>query len=168
MTSVDSVELRAATKDQLLEMMAWFPDRASCEDWGGPKFRFPFTEASFLKNAHWGKMASYSLIAEDGALLGFGQYYLRVGRCQLARLVIAPAHRGRGLGKVLIARLMEIGCADMGVDECSLFVMEHNEPAVRCYRGMGFETAEYPGDMMPIERCIFMVRRGASSEAFSQ
>lgn len=51
------MKLVAATKEHVVEMMAWFPDRDSCGYWGGPMFRFPFTERSFLEDVAWGGIA---------------------------------------------------------------------------------------------------------------
>lgn len=152
------MKLLPARHGHLLELMSWFPDRESCEIWGGPDFRYPFTEASFVEDLHLDETAALCLLGEDDELLGFGQYYPREGRCHLARLVVPPHQRGRGLGRALITRLIEEGCADLGVGESSLFVLAHNEPAMRCYRGLGFEAAPYPGEMPEIEGCIYMVR----------
>lgn len=152
------MNLTPPSHDHLVEIMSWFPDRESCETWGGPQFRYPFTESSFVEDLRLDETTSLCLLGEDDELLGFGQYYLREGRCHLARLVVPPEKRGRGLGQRLIALLIEAGCEHLGVDESSLFVLAHNEPAVRCYRSLGFEATRYPGEMPEIENCIYMVR----------
>jgi len=140
------MKLQRATTDHLAEIMSWFPDRLSCEIWGGPHFRFPFTSASFLEDMRLKVFPSYVLVqADDDPPLGFGQYYLRAGRCHLGRLVISPEHRGQNLGKALIDGLVELGLQDLAVEECSLFVAEHN-PAMRLYERLGFVRTEYPED----------------------
>jgi len=138
------MKLLEAALEHLREMMGWFPDVAACRAWGGPEFRFPFTEATFLEDCRWESLASWALVKDDGALLGFGQFYLRAGRCHLGRLVISPAHRGRGLGHRLVGGLAELGCRRLGLTECSLFVVPENRVAVELYEKLGFRLAPYP------------------------
>lgn len=157
------MHLTTATSHHLTTLMSWFPDRKTCLNWGGPMFRFPFTAASFVEDIRWNTLPSYSLISEQDDLIGFGQYYLREGRCHLGRLAISPLYRGQGLGGILVEQLSEIGCSDLGVDQCSLFVLENNLAAIRCYRKTGFEFAAYPGEM-PLEGCVYMTGQHALKE----
>jgi len=148
--------LAAAAPPHLLEIMSWFPSRESCQIWGGPEFRFPFTAQSFHADCHL-ELPSRVLLDGGGMLCGFGQYYLRAGRCHLARLAIAPARRGRGLGARLIELLSDEGRAALGVEHCSLFVSIANTTALALYERLGFARAAYPGDL-PIPGCHYMVR----------
>ena len=102
-------------------------------------------------------LPSYSLIGDNGELLGFGQYYVRVSRCHLARLVISPPHRGRALAEFLIRELCRIGCSDLHAKDCSLFVLESNASAINLYRRLGFVDVQYPGDSPSLAGVIYMV-----------
>jgi ribosomal protein S18 acetylase RimI-like enzyme len=141
------------------QLKRWFPDRESAYFWCGPGLRIPFTDQTFLEDIHWQRMPAYSLLDDQGNLSGFGQYYEKLERCHLARLVIAPASRSRGLGRQFIARLMSIGMADLGVGECSLFVVNYNLRALRCYAALGFEKAAYPPGHEVHDDIDFMIRR---------
>jgi ribosomal protein S18 acetylase RimI-like enzyme len=143
------------------QLKGWFPDRESAYFWCGPGLRVPFTDQTFLDDTHWERMPAYSLLDDQGQLSGFGQYYEKLGRCHLARLVIAPASRCRGLGRQFIARLMSIGRADLGVGECSLFVVNYNLRALRCYTALGFEKADHPPGHAVCSDLDFMIRRSA-------
>jgi ribosomal protein S18 acetylase RimI-like enzyme len=151
------MKLVRATDNHVLAIMEWFPDRLSCQLWGGPEFRFPFTEATFLEDTRSRELPSYVLVDVDERLLGFGQYYLRVGRCHLARLVISPEHRGEGLGRWLIGGLVELGAQHLGVGECSLFVAEDNPSAIQLYRKLGFVRTQYPEDDPRVTPYPYMV-----------
>ena len=148
--------LAAAAPPHLLEIMSWFPSRESCQIWGGPEFRFPFTAQSFHADCHL-ELPSRVLLDGGGMLCGFGQYYLRARRCHLARLAIAPALRGRGLGARLIELLSDEGRAALGVEHCSLFVAITNVTAIALYQRLGFAPAVYPGDS-PLPGCYYLVR----------
>ena len=135
--------------------MGWFRSRESCQIWGGPEFRFPFTADTFRADCHL-ELPSRVLLDGSGTPCGFGQYYLRAARCHLARLAIAPSLRGRGLGTRLIELLSAEGKAALGVEHCSLFVSIANTNAMALYERLGFARAAYPGD--PIPGCHYMVR----------
>ena len=142
------------------ELMAWFPDASACRIWGGPRFRFPFTEASFREDAKLDSLATWMLVSTDGRLTGFGQYYRRLGHCHLGRLAIAPQARGRGLGGVLIREIASRGRAELGTDSYSLFVMHGNERAMKLYRRLGFEERPYPEPASQLAGSVFMVASG--------
>lgn len=141
----------------LPELMSWFPDEDSCRTWGGPEFRFPFTEATFREDANLTSLATWALIADNGKLAGFGQFYLRVGRCHLGRLAIAPDSRGQGLGATLVRELCRRGSAALGVRIYSLFVVPGNERALRLYRRLGFLPVPYPEPNPAFDSYLYMV-----------
>ena len=157
MAERDRVRLVRTRVGQLAELRSWFEDSEAARRWGGPGLRFPMTEASFRQDLQWGVIPSWSLVAR-GVLLGFGQYYLRNGRCHLARLVVAPGQRSRGLGRRLVEELLRTGMTELGVSESSLFVMQDNEPAIRCYRSLGFEPRDLPPGEEAMPGVDFMVR----------
>ncbi|HET7204600.1 MAG TPA: N-acetyltransferase, partial [Steroidobacteraceae bacterium] len=103
----------------------------------------------------------------DGAdnFVAFGQYYLRVGRCHLARLAVAPGVRGRGFGERLIRELRARGGTELGVRSFSLFVMAGNAPALRLYRRLGFTEVDYPEPLPPSEKMLYMVASDESSDS---
>jgi len=153
--SSQPVILRAASREDLLAMMAWFPDGPSCHIWGGPEFRFPFSEQSFQADSRFAAVPSY-VYATNQTVIGFGQYYLRAGRCHVSRLAVSPALRGRGWGSRLLCALIELGSAALGVDQCSLFVAADNHPAARLYRRLGFVETPYPGPETAIHNILYL------------
>jgi GNAT superfamily N-acetyltransferase len=82
------------------------------------------------------------LIADDaGEAAGFALYFpiystWRGPSVHLEDLFVRPSHRGRGIGKALLARVaalaLERGCARMQWD-----VLDWNKPAIDFYRGCG-------------------------------
>ncbi len=151
-------QLTPADSDDIDRLMRWFSSAAEVDVWGGPKFRYPFTAETFREDCHWPEMASYCLRDAEGTMCAFGQYYDRNGYMNLARLIVAPQYRSRGLGKELIKRLMPIAAGDLGLDEYSLFVYRDNEPALRLYQSLGFDIQEYPPDQLLADKCHFLTR----------
>jgi len=154
-----SLRLLPADEQHVRLMMRWFPDRESCQLWGGQAFRFPFTLESFLADSRIAQVPSYALV-EASELSGFGQYYLRGGRCHLARLAVAPACRGRGYGSWLIEQLMQRGRRELRVAECSLYVNTGNARAIALYERLGFRRAAHPEENAETPVSYYMVKSG--------
>jgi len=150
--------LQEATATHIETLMQWFAQKDDVVIWGGPRFRYPFTRESFFEDVCWRKMASFCLVDAGGGFVGFGQLYERDGRIHLARLVVRPDMRGRGVGRRLIEMLMEAGSALFPGDECSLFVYRDNVAAYECYRSLGFVVGEYPTDMPHADVCDYLTR----------
>jgi len=138
------MNLQPFPEAQLPQLMSWIGSRAQGQQWGGPNFRYPFTAETFAEDARWREMPSFALQGAHGQLLAFGQYYERLRRCHLGRLIVAPEQRGRGCGRELIVQLIRRGCADLGASECSLFVFKDNARARAVYETLGFRHADYP------------------------
>ena len=150
--------LTTASDADFEELMTWFPDAASVNIWGGPKFRYPFTSETFREDCHAGEMPSFSLRNAERQLAAFGQAYERDGRGHLARLVSNPGLRRQGTGRQLINRMIAALDQSHDYDEYSLFVYRDNLPAYRCYLSLGFVVQDYPeGAPMPGE-CYFLTR----------
>jgi len=142
-------------------LKSWFPDKESSYYWCGPGLRFPFSHESFLEDIHWEKMSTYSLRNGEGQFIGFGQYYEKLQRCHLARLVVSPSQRSMGVGHKFISRLMSVGMKGLGTNECSLFVVNYNEKAINCYQSLGFQKQEYPTNHEYFDDIDFMVYKNA-------
>lgn len=150
---------------RLPELMHWFGDASACRTWGGPHFRFPYDVATFREDAALETLPTWALLDGPGSFVAFGQYYLRVGRCHLGRLAVAPAARSRGIGTRLIRELCARGAVELGCDEFSLFVLETNAAAARLYRRLGFESATYPEPLPASEPMLYMVAGGVAAAA---
>ena len=152
-------QLVEATDRDLDELMSWFGSAGDVDRWGGPRFRYPFSRRSFRRDCRWGRMPSFRLNSPTGRFAAFGQMYERYGRINLARLVVHPDLRGSGVGKRLLAALMEIGPTLFTADEFSLFSYRDNAAAVGCYRSMGFVIRDYPEGAPLADRCYYLTRQ---------
>ena len=139
------------------ELMTWFPTAADVNVWGGPKFRYPFTRETFRQDCRWPEMQSY-VLRDDQELLAFGQFYERLSRINLARLIANPGRRGEGVGRHLVEALLDEGPRHLDCAEYSLFVYRDNTPALRCYESCGFRTTAYPKDTEWADECYYLTR----------
>jgi len=145
------------TKNHLNEMMNWFSCEQDLIDWSGPNFRYPFTLSSFVDDLKLNTLKSFSLVNNESEFLAFGQYYQRLGKCHLGRLIVNPNFRGQGVVSELINKICKLGRNELALTECSLFVLQHNDSAIKAYKKFGFSTSNYP-DKIPLENCLYMVK----------
>ncbi|MFF2774351.1 GNAT family N-acetyltransferase [Streptomyces sp. NPDC058052] len=100
---------------------------------------------------------SRAYVLTDGPdLLGYGEVWhdAEEHEAELARIVVAPGTRGRGLGRVLTLRLLAEALA-AGFTDVFLRVHPDNAVALRCYEGAGFvrvdaETAQEWNAAQPV------------------
>lgn len=160
------MQIVASTESHLETLKLWVKEPEAAFLWGGPGLRHPFTYETFLEDIYWGEMPSYSLVDKQDKLLGFGQYYSKHNRCHLARLIIGPESRRGGYGKQFFLGLMELGMAELGVKEGSLFVLKDNEPAIKCYQKLGFVPHPWPQDQEILPNIMFMIYQSAENDAY--
>ena len=151
------MKLSAPTSVNISEIMSWFENEQQLKIWSGPNFRYPFDQTTFIEDLNLDSLDSFVLISDDFQLLAFGQCYKRVSRCHLGRLVVAPKWRGKGVIIKFITLISEYGMNKFNVQDCSLFVLEKNRPAIKAYEKIGFITTNYP-DVIPLDNCLYMIK----------
>jgi len=78
-----------------------------------------------------------TLIGREGQALAFGLAVAERGMIGFHDIVVAPEARGRGLGRRLVAALIDWGRRE-GATSAYLLVREGNQPARALYRSLGF------------------------------
>ncbi len=154
MENVSLVKVRAA---HWIELVSWVTTEGQLYEWAGPNVQYSCDALTLKQDLLAKSWPAFSLISANGELLGFGQYYSRLGRCHLCRLIIAPCHRSKGLAQTLIARISDIGEQEMGVTSCSLFVYQQNLAAIKAYQKIGFRVVDYPGNEL-MDNGFYMVK----------
>lgn len=83
------------------------------------------------------------LLAADEVPIGYGELWLDAeeNEVELARIILAPAARGRGLGRTLVLALLA-EAETTGYADIVMRVHPDNRAALRCYRGAGFEPVD--------------------------
>jgi putative acetyltransferase len=93
------------------------------------------------------KRSSYFVAEKDGVLLGGAGIYptdaLPAQTCELVKMYLAPAARGLGLGKKMIAKCLQTA-ADAGFRAVYLETMPELKQAVAVYQKFGFRFLAGP------------------------
>ena len=83
------------------------------------------------------------LLFADGELVGYGELWFddEEDEIELARIIVNPAVRGRGIGQVLVHRLT---AAALATDYSDIFMRVHpdNTAALRCYQRASFTPVD--------------------------
>lgn len=113
--------------------------------WLAPRTAPPLTPA---KIRAWANPLSEPLVLADAedALCAYGELNLldrTRGEFWLGHLIVDPARRGQGLGRVLTRGLADRGFSLRGARRITLVVFAENEPAIECYRRSGFADDGY-------------------------
>jgi ribosomal protein S18 acetylase RimI-like enzyme len=154
------MELTEANDTDIALLMTWFGDARATREWGGPTFRYPFNDVTFREDVQVDTLDSFVARSAIGDLIAFGQVREKLDRGHIARLAVAPHHRGRGLGSSLVKSLSDKASELFGCSDHSLFVSRSNAVALRCYERLGFREARYPRNDGQEKEIMFMVRSG--------
>lgn len=101
------------------------------------------------------------LLAETSAgPIGTGSFrMIRAGVAEIKRMYVDPAHRGEGVGRLLLAALVR-SAKDAGYRSMKLETAPYRAPAIALYKSVGFvESEPYPETEIPREywgRWLFM------------
>jgi RimJ/RimL family protein N-acetyltransferase len=150
--------LRSSTNDDLSVLMSWIKDKDACRIWAGPCVRFPLAPEHLKEDIHFSEENTFSMINERAALLGLGQLIQKDNRrLHMARIIVSPNHRGKGLGSLLCRLLIREGKKRAGEIHFSLNVYPDNTKAVRLYKKLGFKTGPQSPGSNAEEKSMHMI-----------
>jgi len=137
--------LRSATLPDLGVVLRWIGSPEQLQSWGLSGTLFPPEAARIWSLIGADAGTAFVLADRTGQVVGFGQAVPRTGEeVHLVRIIVAPALRGRGMGRLLCLALMERAVRRWHPLVFTLKVFEDNGPAVSLYRSLGFR--EYPAE----------------------
>ncbi len=122
---------------------AWAPTPEALR-WLAPSTSFPLT-ASGVSAWQRPHTRAFVLLTRSGAgPLGYGEINPMKADPRhfwLGHIVVDPRLRGRGLGRVLVHRLLDVARFEYRATRVSLIVFPENRGAIRCYESAGFDRA---------------------------
>ncbi|MGV3720957.1 MAG: GNAT family N-acetyltransferase [Actinomycetota bacterium] len=106
--------------------------------WAGPGARWPVI-ASHLREWHADADIHPYVLLTDNYPVAYGEIWLdfQEQELELARLIVRPDLRGRGIGRRLVRKLIE-SAASTGLPVVFMRVAPENASALACYERCGF------------------------------
>lgn len=102
-----------------------------------------FIKTGFGENPVW-----QALVAEDESekIIGLSLYYMRYStwkglRLYLEDLIVTESFRGKGIGKLLFDRTVEVS-RELGVSGMMWQVLDWNQPAIEFYKKYGVDISD--------------------------
>ena len=139
------MQFRAAELADLAIVASWLDSAVACRLWSGSRVSYPVDETSLAENIEYAQSEAWTGTSK-GLVVAFGQCVAKPkGRTHLARLIVSPAHRGSGLGRLLTRHLLGLARA-RNTGSISLNVISGNEAASHLYESLGFVGVERPPD----------------------
>lgn len=118
------------------------------ESWPGRDKALSMSEVELREIVDLPNHDSYCLFAAENELLGFGQVWTDLaGRPNLVRILVNPAKRNQGIGKVLSKMLLNEALRKSAGGLVRLRVRADNLAAIAVYQSLGF--ANVPEDSNP-------------------
>ena len=142
------VVLEPFTEAGFDRLISWIPSSDFLLQWAGPDFKYPLNREQL--NEHLmgaqGELPSkliYKVVdSENGTAIGHIEL-AAIDRCngsaRVCRVLVGdPSCRGRGIGTVMMEKIVEIGFRRLGLHRIELAVFDFNTSAIRCYEKVGF------------------------------
>ena len=133
MLTLDS--LRASDADTVAR---WATSAEEARGWGGHAVPWPL-DSSVVHAWHEHPDVRPFVLRDAGALVAYGELWVDDDEqeVELARIIVRPARRGRGVGRMLVTQLL-LRAARTGYPAAFVRVVPGNHGALACYRAAGF------------------------------
>ena len=138
MTQPGRLRLADFKSDHGRVIVGWVSSAGELRVWAGADVPFP-PAAALFPGWHADSDAHPCVLFDGEELVAYGETWVdREGKeIELARIIVAPARRGKGLGEAF-TRLMMARAADIEIDDVFVRVMPENRAAIECYENVGF------------------------------
>lgn len=138
------IDLEPFRPDDTGRLQEWVRTPEELMRWTGAGLAFPLDRAQMEAVLQRAAASGGSVwrVCENGRTVGHVELHPDRGHptATIARVLVAPGDRGRGLATETILRVVEIGFDRRGLHRLELRVLATNAAAVACYRRAGFRV----------------------------
>jgi RimJ/RimL family protein N-acetyltransferase len=144
-TRPEQLRLRPFTEADDAEVTSWFSDAGALRFFAGRRLSWPLDEEQWAAIRDDPKITAWTaVLGDDPTPVAHGEMIEESSAVILfALLAIAPALRGRHLGREIMKRLVE-KARERGYSFAHVFVHPDNATAIRAFRTFGFEPVSEP------------------------
>ena len=129
------MNLRAVNDRDLSRVISWISDENECKLWAGPYVSFPLAIDSLKAQISYTPDNTFC-IENKSQVIAFGQL-IRKGehRLHFARIIVHPAARGKGYGRILCRGLID-KAKGQHCRQITLNVYRQNTAALKLYKSL--------------------------------
>lgn len=135
------ISLIAFNNDDADLLISWFGNEESLVQFAGPQFSYPLTKEQVERHLLDPNRFAYKVVdTATGVVVGHGEICLVPNEPPKLTCVIIgnKQYRGKGLGKEIINRLVDLCFNQLKATAVQLYVYDWNINALECYKGVGF------------------------------
>jgi ribosomal protein S18 acetylase RimI-like enzyme len=134
----NTLQLRRFSPQAIETLITWPQSLTEARWWAGPQTSWP-VPIEAVQRWHDDPDVHPYILYNRATLLGYGELWVDAAEqeVELARLVVAPEHRGQGVGVALVRLLLE-EARRTDYPRAFLRVFPDNHAAISCYLRAGF------------------------------
>lgn len=142
------------------QLIAAIPDAPSHLRWAGPEYAYPLDPTELKETLAKTTGAAPSFKVYKAVLAGRNETVGHVqlvdidyakSTCVLGKVLIFPAHRGKGLGRSMVRAALREAFTVLRLHEVTLSVFDSNDAAIAIYRSLGFVRRSPDPAALPFE-----------------
>jgi len=141
------MQLKKFRKKDIPTILSWIETESDMVQWSGPLYSWPMTQRQFKKHLEAVKDKPQTLYPfgfyHNSDPIGFCEisgYHPNFRSAQLSRVIITPKHRNKGHAQKMLSSVISFGFNELGLNRIGLGTYDFNEPAIKCYKKLGFKT----------------------------
>lgn len=139
------IELRPFARWDCERLLEWVDSPDALLQWAGTLFRWPLDGAqldAYARTASDERLIFTAVDARSDEAVGHVELNLERehARARIARVLVAPHARGRGVCTAMMRSLVRLAFDELGLHRLELHVFDFNDDAVACYERAGFRT----------------------------
>lgn len=134
------IKLEKFRREHYADLISWVDSEETLMLFGGPSFKFPLDEKQLDDSLSDTNRIAFRVVKVDNhEPIGHCEIHLSHQSAKLARILIGvPAERGKGLGKEIIALLLDFVFNKLHKEKAELNVFDQNMAAIHIYEKAGF------------------------------
>ena len=135
------IRLEKFTKEMYPDLISWIGNAEELMLFAGPKLTFPLTNEQLNESLNEKGRFAFQVVNENDNLpIGHCEIYLTNNTAALGRILIGEkSFRGKGLGKIIVKKLLKYIEENIDRKKVELNVFDFNIAAVKCYEKVGFK-----------------------------
>ncbi len=139
------VRLEKFTENDFDRLLGWIDSEELLLQFAGSVFKFPLDKKQLSDYIKSPSRQIFKIVTADtNEAIGhaeIGSINKENSSASLCRLLIGDkTRRGKGIGYLVVKKLLEICFNDLCLHRVELWVYDYNESAINCYKKAGFKT----------------------------
>lgn len=134
------IQLQKFTKNDFTTLISWIDKEETLIQFAGTLFSYPLTSEQLIDYLADFNRYVYKVVNKENITIGHAEIIIKKDKiARFCRIIIGDKNnRGKGIGQLIIAELLNISFNKFNATSVSLNVYDWNIAAIKCYEKSGF------------------------------